>query len=188
MQGPFWVWSQPMRDDVSMWHHLSLAEPLHRIIPGMCAWNVGLIYINMWPLSFVGVLWVSRYLMLQVASTVPSAINTLAQANIIIILNMLISKVFLGNVHDLTHLPPMPHICVSELGHHWFRWWLVACSALSHYLNQCWFTANWTLENKFQWNLNHFHTRKCIWKWRLPKWRPFCPRGDQLTENDASAD
>ena len=21
------------------------------------------------------------------------------------------------------------HLCVTELGNHWFRWWLVACSA-----------------------------------------------------------
>ena len=46
----------------------------------------------------------------------------------------------------------MPHICVSELGQHWFRWWLVAWSAPSHYLNQCWVTVDWVLRNKFQWN------------------------------------
>ena len=26
----------------------------------------------------------------------------------------------------------------------------------------------------------HFHSRKCIWKCRLPKCRPFCPGGDEL--------
>ena len=26
----------------------------------------------------------------------------------------------------------------------------------------------------------HFHSRKCIWKCRLPKWQPFCPEGDEL--------
>ena len=25
--------------------------------------------------------------------------------------------------------------------------------------------------------LYHFHSRKCIWNCRLPKWRPFCPAG-----------
>ena len=54
----------------------------------------------------------------------------------------------------LTHLPLVPHICVSELGHHWFRYWLVACSVSSHYLNRCWHSVNWTLGNKFQWNCN----------------------------------
>ena len=53
-----------------------------------------------------------------------------------------------------THLPLVPHICVSELGQHWFRWWLVACSAPSHYPNQCSLIVNWTLRNKLHWNSN----------------------------------
>ena len=57
-------------------------------------------------------------------------------------------------IYILTHLPQVPHICDSELGQHWFRQWLVACSAPSHYLNQCWLIVNWTLRNKLQWNLN----------------------------------
>ena len=55
--------------------------------------------------------------------------------------------------YPLTHLPLVPHICVGELGQHWFRWWLVAWSAPSHYLNQCWNIGNSNLRNKFQWNL-----------------------------------
>ena len=31
---------------------------------------------------------------------------------------------------------------------------LVAWSAPSHYLNQCWNIVNWTLKNKLQWNFN----------------------------------
>ena len=46
------------------------------------------------------------------------------------------------------------HIGVIDLCHHWFRWWLVAYSAPSHYLNQCWNIVNWTLRNKLKWNLN----------------------------------
>ena len=38
--------------------------------------------------------------------------------------------------------------------HHWFRQWLVAWSAPSHYLNQCWHIVNLTLMNKLQWNFN----------------------------------
>ena len=38
--------------------------------------------------------------------------------------------------------------------HHRFRQWLVAWSAPSHYLNQCWNIVNWTLGNKLQWNFN----------------------------------
>ena len=48
-----------------------------------------------------------------------------------------------------SYLPLVPHICVSELGHHWFRYWLVAYSAPSHYLNQCWRIVHWTPGDKF---------------------------------------
>ena len=36
---------------------------------------------------------------------------------------------------------------------HYFRLWLGACRAPSHYLNQCWPrpNANWSFANKFQW-------------------------------------
>ena len=54
----------------------------------------------------------------------------------------------------LTHLPLVPHICVGDLGQHWFQKWLVAYSAPSHYLNQCCDIVNWTLSSKLQWNLN----------------------------------
>ena len=27
----------------------------------------------------------------------------------------------------------------------------------------------------------HFHARKCIWNYRLPTWRPFCPVRDEIT-------
>ena len=50
------------------------------------------------------------------------------------------------------HLPLVPHICVSESGQHWFRKWLIAYSAPSHFLNQCWVIVKWTLRNKLQWN------------------------------------
>ena len=38
--------------------------------------------------------------------------------------------------------------------HHWFREGLVAWTAPSHYLKQCWIIVDWTLKNKFQWHLN----------------------------------
>ena len=57
--------------------------------------------------------------------------------------------------HDknLTHLPLVPNICVSELGRHWLGFCFVACSAPRHYRNQCCF-VNWAPRNKFQWNSN----------------------------------
>ena len=80
---------------------------------------------------------------------------------------------------DLTHVPLVPHICVSESGQHWFRQWLVTYSAPSHYLNQCWVIVNWTLMNKLQWNFNQ-NTKLSFTKMHLKissaKWRPFCPR------------
>ena len=56
--------------------------------------------------------------------------------------------------HALSHWGLVTHICVVELGHHWFRQWLVACSVPSHYLNQCWNIVNWTVRNKLHWNFN----------------------------------
>ena len=48
-----------------------------------------------------------------------------------------------------------PHAYMRQWSnHHRFRYWLVAWSAPSHYLNQCRNIVNWTLENKLQWNFN----------------------------------
>ena len=81
----------------------------------------------------------------------------------------------------LTHLPLVSHICVSESGQHWFRKWLVACSASapSHYLNQCWVTVNWTLRNNLQWNCNQniklfIHENESV-KISSVKWWTFSP-------------
>ena len=34
---------------------------------------------------------------------------------------------------------------------------------------------------KFELEFYHFHSRKCIWKCRLPEWRPFYLGGDELS-------
>ena len=85
----------------------------------------------------------------------------------------------------LTHLPLVLHICVSESGQHWFRLWLVAYSAQSHYLNQCSLIVSWTLRNKLQWNSDHntklFRFKKMQLKMSSAKRKPFCPGGDELT-------
>ena len=76
----------------------------------------------------------------------------------------------LWSVTSLTHLPLVPHICVSKPGQHYFRQWLIAYSAPSHYLNQCWIIVILALKNKLQWNFNQnktFHSEKCIWTYRL---------------------
>ena len=64
---------------------------------------------------------------------------------------------------QLTHWNLMRHICIRELDHYWFRWWLATCLSPSHYLNWSWLIVNWKLRNQFQWNLNQntvFHSRK----------------------------
>ena len=53
----------------------------------------------------------------------------------------------------LTHWSRVTHICISKVGHNWFRQWLVACSVPSHYLNQCWNIINLTLKIKIQLNV-----------------------------------
>ena len=72
---------------------------------------------------------------------------------------------------EWSHLPLVTHICLSELGHHWFRWWLVTCSVPSHYLNQCWFLVNWgplgTNIREVWRRYKTFLSWKCIWKYSL---------------------
>ena len=57
-------------------------------------------------------------------------------------------------VRALTHWGRVTHICASKPYHHWVRHWLVAWTAPSHYLNECWYIVNWTLRKKCQWNIN----------------------------------
>ena len=52
----------------------------------------------------------------------------------------------------LTHLPPGPRFCESS--QQWWKWWIVAYSAPSHYLNQYCVVVNWNLSNKLWWNFN----------------------------------
>ena len=66
----------------------------------------------------------------------------------------------------LTHWGRVTHICVS-INHHWFRYWLVAWSAPSHYLNQWLNIVNWTIINKFHWisfKFKNSYSKKYIWK------------------------
>ena len=58
------------------------------------------------------------------------------------------------NCHESTHLPQVPPLSVTEIGHHWFRWRLVACSASSHYQDQWWLLIDHTRENRFRWKID----------------------------------
>ena len=78
----------------------------------------------------------------------------------------------------LTHIPSVPHIC------QWIRSALaqiMAChldgtKLLSKpMLAYCQLDSWEQVSVKFEWEFYHFHSRKCIWNFRLPKWQPFCP-------------
>ena len=59
----------------------------------------------------------------------------------------------------------------------WFRWWLVAWSAPSHYLNQCWNIVNSNLRTNFSEISSEIHAfpfTKMHLKMSSGKWRPFC--------------
>ena len=71
----------------------------------------------------------------------------------------------------------MTHICVSILSHHWFRWWLVAPSVPSHYMNQCLLIVNRPLEIYLSEIWIAFQTlffTKMQLKISSGKWQPFC--------------
>ena len=68
--------------------------------------------------------------------------------------------------------PPGEHVYVCELDQHWFRQWLLAYSAASHYLNPCSLIVMWTPKNErtsvtFKSKYRTFNPRKCIWICRL---------------------
>ena len=65
-------------------------------------------------------------------------------------------KIRLENAYGqwINSLRPSDPYMLQQTNQHWFRQWLVAWSATSHYLNQCWDIVNWTLRNKLQWNFN----------------------------------
>ena len=72
------------------------------------------------------------------------------QAHIFISFDSVKTKAMLA----LTHWGRMTHTNMRQLTNHdCLRWWLVVWWATSHYLNQCFNVVNWTLWNKFQWNL-----------------------------------
>ena len=61
-------------------------------------------------------------------------------------------------IQDLTHLPLVPHRCVSEVGQHCR---LFGAKPLPESPNQCWLIVYWTIRNKLQWHLNQ-NTKRFI--------------------------
>ena len=73
-------------------------------------------------------------------------------------------------------LNPINPLTLSETHmRHSFRWWLFA---LNHYPNQCGISANWTIRNNIQLNLNPNWSTFLQEIFRLKMspaiWRPFC--------------
>ena len=83
------------------------------------------------------------------------------------------------DISTLTHRSRVTHIT----NQHWFRYWLGACSAPSHYLNQCCNIVNKTLRNIFQWK---FLVKEMHLKTSSAKWRPFLSRPQCVTSNRTS--
>ena len=80
----------------------------------------------------------------------------------------------------LTHLPLVPNMC------QWIETALVQIMACRLFgtkqlskpmLGYCQLNSWEQVSVKFESELYHFHSRKCIWKCRLPKCRPFCSGG-----------
>ena len=66
------------------------------------------------------------------------------------------------------HLWSDTHTCTPELGHHWFGLWIVALSAPSRYLNQCWRIAIRPIWH----NISGSHPKSLLTKEHAFKMRP----------------
>ena len=63
------------------------------------------------------------------------------------------------------HRGRVTYVLVSNLRHHWLRWWLGACSAPSHYLKNLVHWEHISVKGKFK--HTNFYSRKWIWRYRL---------------------
>ena len=68
-------------------------------------------------------------------------------------------------IQALNSLRPNDAYMRQQINHHWFRQWLVAWPAPSHYLNQCWNIVNLTPRDKLQWNFNRNSRPQCVDTW-----------------------
>ena len=73
----------------------------------------------------------------------------------------------------LMHFPNQNELnCVCELGHCWFKQWLVAPSLPSHYQNLCGYNHNWIFGDNFQ--SKHECVGIAFWKMSSSLSRPKC--------------
>ena len=87
---------------------------------------------------------------------------------------------------ELSHFHLVPHICV------WVS--ISSGNGLSPLRRQAITKTNagllsigllGTSFSEIELEFYHLHSWKCIWKCRLPKWRPFCSGGDELIDDKA---
>ena len=82
--------------------------------------------------------------------------------------------------YKINSSPPVPQICVSESGEYWFRQWLVAFWAPSHYLTHIGLLSMEPLETTFGdilIQIQNFSFTKMHPKISSAQWRPFFPGG-----------
>ena len=113
------------------WHHLD-----NRI-----KWVKSIFYFFLQIYGFVQDCGISSVLTMEI----------LQSGNQISIWTEICSLVQGSNISPVNSLRPSDAYMRQWSNQHWFRQWLVACSAPSHYQNQCWNIVNKTLRNKLQW-------------------------------------
>ena len=79
----------------------------------------------------------------------------------------------LDNISMFTHGLICDAFVPQWLDNHWFREWLVACSAPSHCLNQCWFIGTYFCE--FELEVQQFSSKTLHLKISSAKWWTFTP-------------
>ena len=101
-----------------------------------------------------GLMTTTPHVITKINDTILLPIFYLYSQSIVLILMSGQIVVLTTNYSLINSLRPSDAYMHQQINHHWFRQWLVAWPAPSHYLNHCWNIVNWTLGNKLQWNLN----------------------------------
>ena len=104
---------------------------------------------SLWHAVATCLIWV-KHLVLSLAQTMAAGLYT-------------IPPLTLHNTPVLNHWDLVTHVCVSELSHHWLRYWPAVCSELSHYLNQSWRIVSWANFSEIRITIQQFeNTTKIV--------------------------
>ena len=147
--------SEPMM--VNLLTHICITQPhwVNSLVPGRFEWNFRKVILKLisliddwgiWPqMNATGPLMISQHWFRQWLRAVRQQAITWSNVE---------PYIYVAISQSVNSLRPSDAYMRQWSNHHWFRLWLVALPAPSHYLNQCWDIVNWTLGNKLQWNLN----------------------------------